>query len=226
MYFVCASVHFSIRLKKEEGPRSQDEGRTDSKTQSFTPKTPTLTDSPFQPAYLDFVLGLSVYHWRKAWFDRASGNNRVGDREGKKEEENDRGKERERKEAPQWHLEITPSPELLFSCYHFPRQHSCHRSVFELTVCLFKWVTLVHVRINSEHQDENCRRILNLNEKMREVIQHEKKVHLKQTIKTLCVPTCTPNTAWSKCTWLHLSKMNLSHPSGVSGLWNRWTDEG
>lgn len=36
-------------------------------------------------------------------------------------------------------------------------------------------MTLVHVRINSEHQDENCTRILNLSEKMGEVIQHEKK---------------------------------------------------
>lgn len=94
-------------------------------------KSPTLTDSPFQPAYLDFVLGLSVYHWRRAWFDRASGNNRVGDREGKKEEENDRGKERERKRGTSMtSKEITCSLELLFSCYHFPRQHSCHRSVW------------------------------------------------------------------------------------------------
>lgn len=117
VYVVCASVQFSIRALNEEGweshlPRWEEEAerggggrfKDSISTSLLYAKTPTLTDSPFQPAYLDFVLGLSVYHWRRAWFERASGNNKVGDSGGKKEEENDRGKERERKEAPQWHL--------------------------------------------------------------------------------------------------------------------------
>lgn len=86
--------------------------------------------------------------------------------------------------------EISHSPELLFSCYHFPRQHSCHRSVFELTVCLYKWVTLGYVRKNSEHKMKtgeelyvSIRRCEELSNSVQNI------VHLKEAIKIFCLFT-------------------------------------
>lgn len=57
------------------------------------------------------------------------GTRETGSQREEKKEPNDREKKREREKGgvpSMTSKEITHSPELLFSCYHFPRQHSIH----------------------------------------------------------------------------------------------------
>lgn len=112
----------------------------------------TLTDSPLLPAYLYFVLGLSEYHWRRAWFESASGIKREGDREKERKREMIEGRRGREKRLPSMtSKEITHSPELLFSCYHFPRHYFFHIrpqvwvcvSTFCACMSLYEWVAVV-----------------------------------------------------------------------------------
>lgn len=63
-------------------------------------------------------------------------------------------------------IEITHSPELLFSCYHFPRQHSCHvRPQVCVSVCVnFARMSDSGIRGNIVCEGEDGKRILSLNE--------------------------------------------------------------
>lgn len=158
VFCLCASVWCSIRGLNGVGRDSDLSGQGEN----------SFKDSRSTSLSLTHTHTRSQTHWRTVHcsqhistlsldcLNTTGGEHDLREQVGTRERETERGRKRrmiegrrgrEKRRPSMTSEEITHSPELLFSCYHFPRQCSCHIRpqvcvcVLTLLVCMRVWMS-------------------------------------------------------------------------------------